>query len=330
VNQDTRTVEPPHERTHELIAGKTKLPNTPQLLTRNKPVNDDLFPVTPPHTVTNNPAGKNEIPKKLPGNVKNDGVSNDPLVSPSTVAITPADTKKDIPVTPIVKEEEKKITPANKPDPAGKKKNASSKKSYFFLSLSAGPDLSATEARNPGKVKLLAGAGLGYSYKDRFTLRTGFYTSRKVYSAMPDDYYPPDNSFWAYYPFMEKIDADCKVYEIPVSLSYQFGHTAKDHWFASAGLSSYLMKKETYKYYYKYTQSGPTVKNTWTLRNKNNHYFSVMTLSGGYQRNLGKTFSLTAEPYVKIPLGGVGYGKVKLKGAGMLVTVGIKPFAKNK
>ena len=34
-----------------------------------------------------------------------------------------------------------------------------------------------------------------------------------------------------------------------------------------------------------------------------------------------------AEPYIKLPLSGVGYGKVKLNSGGLLITVGFKPFA---
>ncbi len=95
-------------------------------------------------------------------------------------------------------------------------------------------------------------------------------------------------------------------------------------------MSSYVMKRETYDYYYKYSPSGPTVNHTRTIYNTNNHYFSVLTLSGGYQRNINKVFSLTAEPYVKLPLGGVGYGKVHLNSTGVLFTVSVKPFQKAK
>lgn len=215
---------------------------------------------------------------------------------------------------PIVKIPEKKSEKS-------KKRN----RSTFFITLSAGPDVSFTNSDKPGRIISVSGAGIGYTYKERLTLRAGFYTARKVYSASPEAYNPPPG-FYSYYPYLEKVDASCKVYEIPVTLSYKFAAGKRYNLFASGGLSSYLMKKETYDYYYKTYAWGPTLNSEWTISNKNNHFFSVLTLSAGYQRNINKRVSIIAEPYFKLPLSGVGYGKVKLNSAGILFSVGIKPF----
>jgi len=197
----------------------------------------------------------------------------------------------------------------------------------FFLSLSAGPDISSIGFESFGKTKLLVGAGIGYSFKNRFTLRTGFYTSRKIYLAQAYQYH--SGAQWVGNYKLESVDADCKVYEIPILLSYHFGRSAKQSWFATTGISSYLMKRETYDYLYK-NSTGQIYYHRWTLKDKNKHYFSVFTLSGGYQRKINNTFSIMAEPYMKIPLSGVGLGKVKLNSAGVLVSVGIKLFGSDK
>ena len=133
-----------------------------------------------------------------------------------------------------------------------------------------------------------------------------------------------------YYPYLQKVYADCKGYEIPLSVSYQFGKSSLQNWFVSTGLSSYLMKKEVYNYDYKTTPSGPLQKASWTVENENKHFFSVAILSAGYQRQLSRTISFTAEPYFKVPLSGVGYGKVKLNSAGVLFSLNIKAFTASK
>ena len=89
------------------------------------------------------------------------------------------------------------------------------------------------------------------------------------------------------------------------------------------------MKKESYDYLYQ-TPTGQTYNYEKTVSNENKHYFSVLTLSGGYQYKLSSRFSFIAEPYIKIPLSGIGLGKIKLNSTGVLVTAVIKPFAKNK
>ena len=89
------------------------------------------------------------------------------------------------------------------------------------------------------------------------------------------------------------------------------------------------MKKETYNYSYK-SAGGQPYYRTYSFDNINKHLFSVLSLSAGYQFNLSPKISFSAEPYIKIPLNGVGYGKVKLKETGVLFTAIIRPFAKKK
>jgi hypothetical protein len=225
--------------------------------------------------------------------------------------------------------DKKDITPATAATADTKKQGAKNKKSnYFFLSLSAGPDVSAAGTYSIGKLKPVYGIGLGYSFHDKFSLRTGFYSVRKVYSASADEYHPSYN-FWTYYPYLDKVDADCRVFEIPLLLSYNFSHSMQHSIFGSAGVSSYLMKRETYNYISK-LPSGQTTNREVTYNNKNKHYFSVFTLSAGYQRNLSRSVSVAAEPYLKIPVNGIGFGKMQLNSAGILFSLQVKPFKDHK
>ncbi len=212
-------------------------------------------------------------------------------------------------------------------EPVAKKQAAKQKeKSPFFISVSAGPDISAVGTSTLGKTRLLTGAGLGYTFKNRLTVRTGFYMANKVYTASPEQYKPgvPIPGI----QYLTKIDADCKVYEIPLSLSYNFSRSEKQGFFGGAAVSTLIMKKEDYDYVYNYP-GQPTYTYRHSVNNENKHLFSILTLSGGYQRKLSNTFSIAAEPYVKIPLSGVGFGNIKLSGTGVLFSVLVKPFNKH-
>ena len=241
----------------------------------------------------------------------------------------------EIPTTkPVINEQAetgdvKKEAPAITQNKVEKDKKKNKKTNSFFVTLSAAPDVSYVDNGKLGAMKLLAGGGFGYTIKERFTIRTGFYSGRKIYTASPDAYNPPA-IFYTYYPNLEKVDANCKVYEIPFSISYHFGSTPAKNWFAAASISSYLMKSETYNYFYKYSPAGPTVSRKWTINNENKHYFSALTFSAGYLHTINKSIFVIVEPYMKVPLSGVGYGKVKLSCAGLLFSLGIKPFAPKK
>lgn len=222
-------------------------------------------------------------------------------------------------------EKDKKLVATEEKPSASPPKKKSKKKpaGNFGITVSAGPDLSFVSLNELGKVTLMYGAGLSYRFaKQRIMVRTGFYSSRKIYSATPDQYQPTGGN----YPYLYEVAANCKVYEIPVSVSYHFGSRKNHNWFGSAGLSSFLMKTEYYDYQYK-RPNGQTYNYERTIQNENKHYFSVLTLSGGYQYNVNKWLSFQGEPYVKLPLGGVGFGKVKLNSVGILFTATVKPFA---
>jgi len=239
-------------------------------------------------------------------------ITNKPA-SKETVNI--AEIKKDI--QPTEKATVKKI------------KQKSSGANSFFFSLSTGPDVSFVADNKLGTIKFTAGAGLGFTYRNRFTIRTGFYSGRKIYTALPEAYNPPAN-FYIYYPYLQKVDADCRVFEIPINLSYSFSYSSKQSWFATAGLSSHLMKREIYNYTYKSYPWGPVSYRKRSYENVNKHYFSAVTLSGGYQRNINSRISVAVEPYIKLPLSGIGYGKVKLNSGGVLFSAIFKPSGSSK
>ena len=209
------------------------------------------------------------------------------------------------------------------------KKTGSGKNKFtnsFSINFSAGPDVSAVTFDNIGKVNAAYGIGIGYNISKNWNVRTGFYIEKKLYQARPSDYHPPVR-FWYNFPDLKTIDADCKVYAVPVIVSYNISENQKKIWFAGVGLASYFMKKETYDYNSK-SASGQTSYISYTINNKNKHYFSILRLSAGYERKLSDNISFITEPYIGTPLSGVGFGKVKLYSSGVSFTLKVKPFSK--
>jgi hypothetical protein len=294
-----------------------------------------LIPIAKANPVINNNESTIEKKDKSTDDAKNVNITNaDKNIVNNQVAETKTDreniiTKQQPGVINDSKDNKDNNTDKTQTKPAKKNKiNKSKTSNGFAFNFSVGPDASKAGGSKTGKITWVYGAGLSYT-KNRFTLRGGVYSAKKVYTAGPTDYklsypLPPNIKFVG-------ADADCKVIEIPFNLDYRFGITKQSNWFAGAGLSSYLMKRETYNYNYKSTTG--TYSHLYEVKNKNDHYFSILNLSAGYTRQLNHTFSITAEPYVKIPLQGIGEGKVHLNSGGVLFTIGVKPFGsktKNK
>jgi hypothetical protein len=250
-----------------------------------------------------------------------------PVTAPgnATTKTTTAPVVTDTPKEPVTDKDVAKTE-----EPAEKKKEAVTKaeqkkknqpKNSLAFTVSGGGDISSVRFKNGGKMQSVFGAGFSYSFRDKLVIRSGFYTGHKLYTAMPGDYKVaagiPTN-------YLVKINADCQVYEIPLGVAYNFGKAGgKQNVFAATSLSTFLMKEENYDYVYEYP-AGVFVTYPWDYKDKNKHIFSVLTLSAGYTRNLGKRISLSAEPYAKIPLTGIGQGRVKLNNMGVLFTISTK------
>jgi hypothetical protein len=196
------------------------------------------------------------------------------------------------------------------------------------IDLSIGPEISATDIRHFGKMEPIFGAGISFNPSKKWTIRSGFFVAKKVYSTNTSEYHPPEN-FWYNFPDLKSVKADCNVYEIPLILNFNFKQSLKYQWFGGIGVSSYFMKKEDYDFISK-NPSGQGSYSNYSIRNENKHFFSSLRVSAGYERSLKKPISLVAEPYLNIPISGVGYGKVKLYNAGILLTLRIKPFSGRK
>lgn len=292
---------------------KNSIPETDDILANAK--------INTTGSATKTGTGEDNTEEDEPTTVKQKEKANNPVGAKNITSKTEVreEDKKTIALVTDKEKERKKTEPDNR---IREKENK--QKGFpvnFGITASMGTDLSYVNPKEPGKATFIYGAGLSYKVGKRLLVRTGFYVSRKIYTAYPKDY----NG--TIYPNLNSIDGDCKVYEIPVSVSYNFGAKKKHNWFGSAGVSSFIMKKEYYNYTYK-TPSGYLYSHDHTISNANKHTFSVLNLSAGYQYQVSPKVLVMAEPFLKLPLKGIGDGKMKLNSAGVLLTATVRPFVK--
>ncbi|MBK8611704.1 MAG: porin family protein [Chitinophagaceae bacterium] len=178
----------------------------------------------------------------------------------------------------------------------------------FYVIVAAGVEGSGVKLFSTDKITSRLGLSAGYQFNKNLSVQAGFYTGSKKYKAGPGDYKTKPGSYWDQV-IITDIDANCKVYEIPVSLRYDFTPGKKLNLFASVGLSSYIMKKE--EYHISYDRYG-TPRETETYYNGNKNLFSLVRLTAGAQKKIARQFDIFLSPGIAIPLSGVGDGEVKL------------------
>jgi hypothetical protein len=194
--------------------------------------------------------------------------------------------------------------------------------SRFSFTASVASDGNAVQGSNIKKLSAMYGVGVGYNLNSRFVIQTGLYGGSKRYSADSSAYYRKPG-YWRMVK-IRNIDADCFVYNIPLSLRYNITNGRVGKLYGVAGLSSYFMQKETYDYYYSY-YNVDSLRHRKEVYGDNNHLFAVLDLSAGYEHKFSKHFSILGEPYLKLPLKGIGEGKVHLYSAGVMFGLKFQP-----
>lgn len=223
-------------------------------------------------------------------------------------------TKADLQKTDIAKPEDatktdttvKIVNTISKPE--NKKKNKSI--SGFYLVGIIGAEASSTKLLSYSNSRIAAayGAGLGYRFNRHLSVQTGFYAGAKKYIAGPDDYNPKAGTYLSTVKII-KVDANCMVYEVPVTLQYNWLIKPKTSYYAAVGLSSYIMKKEKYNYTFERNYTQYTYPYDYT---KNTQLFASLQLSLGIEKQIASRLYIQVAPTASLPLQGVGEGSVKI------------------
>lgn len=217
---------------------------------------------------------------------------------------------------PVAKADSLKHSAENEVAEDKQKEDKAEKVSNWYAKLLVSPDFSAIGYSKPGKTGVNIGLVVEYSPAKHWGISTGAIWSKKLYDKNnPGKAYSyGGTSFEADY-----LDGDCRVLDIPINITYYILPEARLNFYATVGVSSYIMLKENYEYvvnenntnYYYYED----------YKNQNRHWFSMLNLSFGLQYRISPRMQLQAEPFLKAPMSGVGQGKIDLVSAGSFFTL---------
>jgi hypothetical protein len=215
-------------------------------------------------------------------------------------------------VAPVITKDSSKVKP---------KASSKPKSSYLYAGLLAAPDLSTVKFQSMKGVGTTYSLLLGYQFNKRWAVETGVSLDRKRYYT-DGEYFDTKgirsnpNPNWK----LLNVDGTCYMWEIPVNVRYNFSQTDKSKWFATAGLSTYFMTREKYNYNYTYNGGWP-IDSNWDIKKPSQYWFSIINLSAGYEHRLGGIGNLRIEPYLRVPLSGLGTGKLNILSTG--INIGI-------
>jgi hypothetical protein len=185
----------------------------------------------------------------------------------------------------------------------------------IYIGFLAGPDLSSVDFQSVKHPGFSLGVIAGYRFNRRLAIETGILWDKKYYYST-GNYFDKSKANIPASVTIINVDGNCNMFEIPLNLRYDFATKNKHSFFAKAGFSSYLMKKENYNYL-AYGYSGQTYTHDSTYNNSTHNIFSILQISGGYEFAIGSKTKIQIEPYLKIPVQGIGIGSMPISSAGI-------------
>jgi hypothetical protein len=208
-----------------------------------------------------------------------------------------------------------KDSTAQKPAAVAKAKAKGKNQHYFYTGILVAPDLSTVKFQSVKGMGYTTGILVGYSFGPRWSIETGAYLDMKKYYT--DGQYFSKKKIQALWGLdIQNVDGSCNMIEIPLNARYNLNTSEKRKWFVTTGLATYLMYKEQYNFQI-LSSSGYSWSNPHTYHNPSQSWFSQISLSMGYEQKLGKVGNLRLEPYLRIPLAGIGTGSLPITSAGL-------------
>lgn len=190
--------------------------------------------------------------------------------------------------------------------------------SRLAVGIVVSPDLStAGSVSNFDDPGYKGGLMAEYALNKTFSIISGVAISNVKYKADGRAYNPPQA--WNYGTMPDRTRAVCVVLDIPINLKANLFNFDRSRIFASAGLSSYIMLNEDYKFQYDDKQQG--LETSWSEATGTRHWFSNAGFSIGIEYDLSPNWSIRAEPHIKVPLKGVGWGDVELYSIGNFISL---------
>jgi len=195
------------------------------------------------------------------------------------------------------------------------------KSSFLYAGLMAAPDFSTVKFQSTKGVGTTFSLLVGYQFNKKWAVETGVSLDRKRYYTDAEYFDKKGLSALPTAWDVTNMDGTCYMWEVPVNVRYNFSQGDKTSWFATAGLSTYFMTRENYTYQYLVGGWGPYNSKPWEVKKPSNYLFSIINLSAGYEHRIGNIGNLRIEPYLRIPMSGLGTGKLNILSGGLNIGI---------
>lgn len=193
------------------------------------------------------------------------------------------------------------------------------KKRGIYIGIASALDFSKVHS-TPFNSGFDLGLLLGFRVNNKLSFETGVILNKKNYSSSGSNFdmktvrstMPPGMT-------INSLQSKSSLIEIPIKAKYDIINKSKTAFFIAGGISSYIMTKENNMYN---ANLNGNLEKFRGVYNKNDYRFPAdANISIGYEHNISRQLELRIEPFLKIPLQGIGVGSLPVTSAGLQIGI---------
>lgn len=190
--------------------------------------------------------------------------------------------------------------------------------SRFAVGVSFGSDVNAVNGfsnfSNPG---YNIGVKAEYNFTSRFSAIAGVQRIQMQYSAQAGQYTVP-MGFWTNGIAANGTNAECRMFDVSLTLKYSFVELSRSRFFATGGVSNMIMVDEQYNFMY--SNQNPNLVQQFNGSTGTNDFINSASFSIGYEYDFDSRIGIRFEPFFRVPVNRVGFGNVDLYSMGSSVS----------
>ena len=204
-------------------------------------------------------------------------------------------------------------------------KNRNNKEHGMYVGMLAGMQLSQVEGQGFRKPGPSIGIITGYRFNNKVSVESGLFYSNKYYYS-DGKYFEPAKTGTVMPAGMKVVSLEGKssVLEIPLKIKYDFFKNKQSGWFVTGGFSSTVLLNENNKY--AALVFGTPQNMNATYQQNRSYFISAVNFSIGHELKAFKKSNFRIEPYIQIPVKGIGVGSMPVFTTGVHVGITLPGF----
>ncbi len=191
----------------------------------------------------------------------------------------------------------------------------------FYIGLQSGISFNQIKSQGFTKPGYNIGVIVGKAFNKNWAIESGIFLANKSYYT--DGQYFNKAKAASSMPAgfkVKSLDGNCTLLEVPLTVKFNINNkrSSKGNFYTNAGIATYITLGE-HNNYFASINGGTPINVEATYKEKEYKILGALQVGFGYENKISKKLNIRVEPYLQVPLSGIGIGALPVTTAGLRI-----------